>query len=169
MLTLQTSHLQLTINPDNTTWSLFPHLTQSLFGHRGPSLEDVQMGVYYRSGGGKTKSLTPGWRLRPEKVETVPSVHGPLRQIKLTSAIDRYGLRYSLVFALVEESPLMLWKITVDNRGSKPAYIDRLEMLNAGFVFVTGAPNAATVLGVGRQVIGKARGSIRPHSAHTTA
>ena len=164
MLTLQTSHLQLTINPDNTTWSLFPHLTKSLLGHRGSSLEDVQMGVYYRSGGGKTKSLTPGWRLKPEKVETVPSIHGPLRQVKLTSAIDRYGLRYSLVFALVEESPLMLWKITVDNRGSKPAYIDRLEMLNAGFVFITGAPNAATVLGVGRQVIGKSRGSIRPHS-----
>jgi alpha-galactosidase len=158
MINLQTSHLQLTINNDNSTWSLFTHL------HTGSSLEDVQMGVYYRSGGGSNKALTPGWQLRPSKVETVSSIHGPLKQVELDSAIDRYGLRYSLVFALAEDSPLMLWKITVDNRGSRPAYIDRLEMLNAGFIFVSGAPTAASVLGVGRQVIGKARGSIRPHS-----
>ncbi len=158
MLNLQTSHLQLTINPDNTTWSLFPHL------HTGSSLEDVQMGVYYRSGGGRIKALTPGWQLRPSKVETVASIHGSLKQVELTSAIDRYGLRYTLVFALAEDSPLLLFKLTVDNRGSRPAYIDRLEMLNAGFIFVSGAPTAASLLGVGKQVVGKARGSIRPHS-----
>lgn len=122
------------------------------------------MGVYYRSGGGQSKALTPGWQLRPDKMETVSSIHGPLKKVNLSSAVDHYGLRYTLVFALAEDSPLMLWKMTVDNRGSRPAYIDRLEMLNAGFIFVTGAPTAASMLGVGRQVVGKARGSIRPHS-----
>jgi alpha-galactosidase len=158
MISIQTSHLQLTVNSDNTTWSLFPH------HHSGSSLEDVQMGVYYRSGGGNSRALTPGWKLRPGKVEIIQSAHGPLRQLEMSSAIDRNGLRYTLVFALAEETPLMLWKITVDNRGSRPAYIERLEMLNAGFIFVSGAPTAASILGVGRQVVGKTRGSIRPHS-----
>lgn len=158
MFNIQSAHLQLTINTDNATWSLFPHQ------HSGASLEDVQMGVYYRSGGGSVKALTPGWKLRPGKLTTVPSVHGPLKQVELSSAIDRYGLRYTLIFALAEEAPLLLWKISVDNRGSRPAYIERFEMLNAGFVFVTGAPTAASLLGVGRQVVGRARGSVRPHS-----
>lgn len=152
---LQNSSLQFTIDPSRATWSLFER------SQKGPSLEDVQMGVFYHVRFTQFKSLSPGSPLWVGPQETVNSSHGPLRQVRLTSPADPNGLRFSITFALPEQHPILLWRLEVENGGNKPVYVDRLELMNAGFYYYP-ASFSAKSLNL-RQAIINRLSAIRPN------
>lgn len=154
MLNLKNSFLQFSLQPEKATWSLFDHHL------RGPSLEDVEIGVYYHRTGARFQGLRYGFSLTPGPVETVNSLQGPLRQVTATTAMDSNGLKYNLVFALPEGYPFLLWKITVENKGWRPAYIDRIEMLNAGYIYLPGGMYNQLSL----RSTNRTHGAIRPYS-----
>jgi alpha-galactosidase len=130
---LQNTYYQLTINLDLALWSLYG------FEKNDPVLKDIQMGVHYHTRYSSVSGLRPGTRLAVDGEKTISSPHGPLRQVELVSEPDKHGLSYRVIFALAEKAPLMLTKMIVENRGNRPLYLDRLEFLNAGFVYVTHA------------------------------
>ncbi len=155
MLTLQSPFYQLTINPKETTWSLYgPTLN-------GPSLEDVQLAVHYHLGNSSFKALKAGTHLLAGTVEDSVSLHGPLKKIVVRTPADQNGIRFSLEFALSEIYPLMLLKINVENRGPRPVYLDRMEFLNSGSPYAP-RPNPIAML-LGRREAPKfPHGAIRP-------
>jgi alpha-galactosidase len=95
------------------------------------------MGVYYQTNYGSVSGLKTGWPLAVESQSTISSPHGPLRQVELVSEPDKKGLSYRVIFALAEKEPLMLSKMQVKNQGKRPLFLDRLEFLNAGFVYIS--------------------------------
>ncbi len=153
MLTLKNSFLQFSIQPERAIWSLFHHQL------RGPSLEEVEMGVYYEQGRRQYQPFRKDFPFQPGPIRIIDSPHGPLQKVTLTSGSDPNGLRYQLDFALAELYPFLLWKITIENKGWKPVYVDRIELLNAGFIYAPGGTmNSLTLRSMNR-----ARGAVRPY------
>ena len=134
-ISIQSPYLQFTLDPDASTWSLHGTHTDS------PFLEDVWMQVKYHMG------LSSLWRNRTRKFqfldkwgkpriigpEPLPSVHGDLIQLVVEIGPDVNGILYRLVFALSEREPLFFWHLDISNEGRHPVYMDKIEMLRAGF------------------------------------
>jgi alpha-galactosidase len=157
MLTLQNPHYQLSINPQQPSWSLFGTSLS------GPSLEDVQMSVQYRQGDRSVRSLQSGQPLLGGGVQELSSPHGPLHALTLKSPADETGLRFTVIFALPDDHPLMLWKLIIDHRGSQPVQVDRIEMLKAGFIYTPKISPVNVLFGI-RTTRKFPHGSIRPNS-----
>jgi alpha-galactosidase len=156
-LTLQSPHLQLIIDPQTATWSLYSPKPD------GPSLDGVSQYVRYRRRHKKYRLLTkwPQPKISQEKVDS--SLHGPMQQASLEIGPDIHDLRYTLTYALPDQHPLMLWKLTINHQGSKPIHIKHIEMLSAGFFKKKRRlPQAGPVL-VNFSVAPSGRGAVRPH------
>ena len=132
---LESPHLQFTLNPEAATWSL--HGT-----HQGaPSIEDAWMQVRYRtpisallrSGRRNHQTLDKWIKPKVQGPEEITSPHGKLQQITVETGPDPNGLYYIIEFALAEEHPIFLWRLTVDNRSKYVVEIERLTMMQAGF------------------------------------
>ena len=124
---LQSPYLQLTINPNTATWSLYSSKKD------GPYLDGVTQQIRYRRRLKKFTTLNRWRNAQVSSVEQVSSPHGEIRQIQVKLAPDQNGLSSTLTFALTNEHPLMLWKVEINNQGNKPVHIDQIEMLSAGF------------------------------------
>ncbi len=153
--TLQNASLQFSFNPATSSWSLLgPQL-------KGPSIEDAQLNVHYHQGLGHAVVLGERRSLRMGAPKTVGSIHGPLRQVEMLSGLDSNGMSLGLIFALSEEHPLLLWKLSVTNRGRRPAYIDRLDMMSAGFIYLPNSISVPSMTGY-RSFYRGVRGAVRP-------
>jgi alpha-galactosidase len=97
------------------------------------------MGAYYRTRHSSISGLKPGTPLAVEGQKKTSSRHGPLLQLELVSDIDKNGLSFRVTFALVEKEPMMLCKMKVENHGNQAVYLERLEFINAGFVYIAHA------------------------------
>jgi alpha-galactosidase len=153
--TIQNSSLQFSYNPNGCTWDLAGSQTH------GPSVEGAQVNVRYHRGLEKPLVLGEQERLRMGTPRMVNSIHGPLRQVELLSGADSNSISFSLTFALPEDQPLLLWKMEVSNRGKRPVYIDRIDLLNAGFVYMPESISVPATAGY-HQVYRGARGVVRP-------
>jgi alpha-galactosidase len=117
------------------TFELFPEWANwSLSSKRFPglSLEKMRAEITYR----QRRKRVPGPAPRPFSITWVgnsSSVHGNLNTIRTGSEPDANGLQVRLEFALPEESPLLLWRLQVENDGQQPVFIERLEMCSAGY------------------------------------
>ena len=114
------------IDPGRSQWSL------SGRNDKAPALDGVNMLAIYRRGKSEFKALDRWLFSQISGPENIASMHGPQQQIKLISDGDPNGLRYTLSFALPENLPLFLWRISIENRGPDPIFLDRVEMLRAG-------------------------------------
>jgi alpha-galactosidase len=131
---LESPYLQININPEWSSWSLYGLESES------PFLEDVQMQVSYRMGlsslirnGQRTFHILEKWHNpQVQATKTISSLHGPLQQLVIETAPDINGIRCQIVFALAEQHPLFLWKMTISNTGRRPVDIERVDMLRAG-------------------------------------
>lgn len=132
---LQTPFLQFTLNPDTGTWSLNgTHLET-------PSLEDVWMRVNYRMGFSsvfrtrkwKFQFLEKWYKPRISSVGRISSNHGDLKQLAVEMGPDVNGISYRIEYALSEQHPLFLWRLSLSNNGLRGIQVDKIEMLRAGF------------------------------------
>ncbi|MBS1250673.1 MAG: Alpha-galactosidase [Chloroflexi bacterium] len=163
---LKTPFLQFTLDTKTAAWSLYS--TQE----NAPYLDGVKMRLHYQ-----TPRTWHGWRRKSAQAlktfkdpqitgpERVSSPHGDLQQLRLTLAPESCGLRSTLTFALAEEHPLFLWKISLENRGDRPVWIGKIEMLRAGFFpKKTFLPEAGPIT-LRRNIIPQGQGVVRPHPA----
>jgi alpha-galactosidase len=132
---LETPFLQFTLNPEAGTWSLNgTHLET-------PSLEDVWMRVNYRMGFSsffrtrkwKFQFLEKWYKPRISPVERIASKHGYLKRLAIEMGPDVNGINYKIEYALSEQHPLFLWRLTLFNNGRREIRVDKIEMLRAGF------------------------------------
>jgi alpha-galactosidase len=86
-----------------------------------------------RSGKLRHKSLDEWPKTNVHGPEEVTSPHGKLKQIIIDTGPDANGLYFRIEFALAEDHPIFLWRLTVDNRSQYAVKIDQLKMMQAGF------------------------------------
>ena len=161
---LQNPHLQFTFDHKKTSWSL--HSTQK----DAPYLDGVQMRLHYQipKPWHKLKrqtitALKTMRKLRFSGPEIVSSPHGNLQQLTLIPAPERCGLQITLTFALAEEHPLFLWKINLENTGEEPVWIERIDMLRAGFFPQKSFLPEPGPITLRKNIIPDEQGVIRPH------
>ena len=124
----ENSEIQLDINPLPARWSV------SSRHANGPILDHLQVNLGYRIGRRHKNSLDtwPDCSLIEEN--TLLPRHGPgkLVQLQVNSSPDQIAT--TITFALPEDYPFLLWKISVENRNSQPVNIEALELFSAGYI-----------------------------------
>jgi alpha-galactosidase len=131
--TLENALLQFSLDVGTARWSVasragFP-------AGKGAQVDHAQVGVTYRRGRGLFQALD-SWRSgQVDGPRQVASPHGPLRQLTVHSGRPQDPLSFTLIFALPEAEPFMLWQLAVENRGRQPVYLEQLELLSAGFIY----------------------------------
>lgn len=134
-ISLASPHFQFTLNPEAATWSL--HGTHQ----DAPSIEDAWMQVRYRipisallrSGRRRHKTLDEWRNPQIQGPGEIDSPNGKLQTITVETGPDSNGLYFIIEFALAEDHPLFLWRLTVDNRSKYWIEIERLTLMQAGF------------------------------------
>lgn len=126
MTTLTSLDYTLNLIPEQGVFSILPH------DERFPGIEDVRLEVVARHAGRVRHLLTDAWKV----VETqffaqTDSPHGNLQGVVLSLRPSESGLRVQLIFALLPEQPLVLWKIKLTNLSDSPTLVERLELLQA--------------------------------------
>ncbi len=159
--------LQLTLNPKTSTWSLYSSKENA------PYLDGVKMRLHYQAKPAawyavrkKSRQALETWKdPRITGPEEASSPHGELQQFTLTMAPERCGLHITLTFALPGEHPLLLWKINLENKGDNPIWIDRIDMLRAGFFPQKSLLPEPGPITMQKNILPGGQGVIRPHPA----
>jgi alpha-galactosidase len=133
---LENEFFAFEVDPNEAIWSLH--------GKSGPevAIEGVKMGLHYRRAGVKYRRLDSWPGCETCAVESAVTPIGPARQVMVKIRPDQNGLACRLTFALLEPQPLFLWKLEVENTGTQPVSLERLEMLRLGR---TGGPATAAI------------------------
>jgi alpha-galactosidase len=127
MFVIENSYFRFTCNPEYGCFDLQP------LNWPVPLLDSAKLGVAYRQDREGYASLSQTWQTFSGHETMAVDVHqGLLRQIEIESGADRQGVDVHIIFALAEDHPLFLWKISICNRGFQPVWIDQISMLNIG-------------------------------------
>jgi alpha-galactosidase len=139
---LENRALQFAVYPRASRWSAssrsWPHM----------ALENIQLGLHYRRGWSDQHVLDLWRNPTIAAVEKVPSPHGQLQQLRISIQVRDREVSCELVFAVPEDEPFLIWKCSIENRGSQPIFLDRMDLLSAGFVYPShaGLPGAVRLL-----------------------
>ncbi|TLN07760.1 hypothetical protein FDZ74_12535, partial [bacterium] len=124
MIELHNSTLNFIGDPDKGSFALQP-ADEAL-----PALWGARMRVLYRVKGRPVDLLADGWPVtNATSLPRSPSLLGLLNQVELQLAPDDNGLTGHITFALSDLLPMLLWKVSLENRGTEPLTLDRIEML----------------------------------------
>ncbi len=95
-----------------------------------PALWGARMRVLYRLKGRLVDLLADGWPVtNTTSLPRNPSLLGLLNQVDIQLAPDDNGLAGHITFALSDLLPMLLWKVSLENRGAEPLTLERIEML----------------------------------------
>jgi alpha-galactosidase len=124
----ENSAIHLEINPHIARWSAVSRQVN------GPALENLQVNLGYRTGRRRKNSLDlwPDYSLEDEQYQLPAHGPGKLVHLKLNSNPDQ--VHTTITFALPDQYPLLLWKISVENQGHQPVNIESLELFSAGYI-----------------------------------
>lgn len=120
--------LQLSLYPEQSCWDL-----KGVEG-RQPKLSGARLRVTYRKGLRRYTLLNRWPGCQVSEGRTVNSAHGPMQEVSLVFDPDENLMQARLTFAMPAEEPLLFWRVSVRNQGKTPVNMDRLELLNLGFV-----------------------------------
>ena len=134
MIVVQSTNLQLELDPAHSRWSL---------SSRQVSLHGAQLGVSYHLGRNRQQALGTWKAADVSKAQQVTTIHGLAHQMHIDFGADHNGLDVTLTFSLLESSPLLLWQLRLHNLGSQPIFLDRLDMLRGALRFAGPAPELA--------------------------
>lgn len=98
-----------------------------------PSLPDLlhaRLKLVYRLRGVKVECLSSSWQVlgKQKKMEHLPE-HGETELFTLDLSADEHGLACRLNFAIVQEHPLVLWKVELTHQGDDPVEIEAIHLL----------------------------------------
>jgi alpha-galactosidase len=127
----ENSAVQLEIHPSIARWSASSRYPNS------PSLGNIQLNLAYRQGRRREQILDrwPDYSL--SESEIIIGSHGPGKIIQLHTRSSRARIKTSISFALPTQHPVLLWKLTIENQGLKPVYIDKIELFSTGYIHRT--------------------------------
>jgi hypothetical protein len=143
MIALGSQFLDLSVSPEQATFSLsvLPdeslNITQARLAIETWPADCARIAPI---ADGRTRlwvDTWPGWAAG--EASWVNSVHGRLNCLRITLAPHPSGLRAAVEFALAEDHPLCLWRVTLENLGPAPAWVHRITLLQT--------PPGATRLG----------------------
>lgn len=124
---IHTPYFRLKFVPERGTFNLCPETSGM------PRLDDARLSVSYTAQGRPFTELESSWESCSARLaEGVETAHGPVTRIVFSTKPGAHGLSYNLTFALAEERPLFLWKMSVRNEGKYPVWIDQIKLLNIG-------------------------------------
>jgi alpha-galactosidase len=129
---IESPFASLTIDPAQGCWSVFPAASSS------PAIEGARMRVDYRCGRQQHSALQRWPERQVEPLHSTRSQHGSLPKVQVQFAPDACGLRSAIEFALPEDSPALFWRLSIENTGHQPVYLDRLTMLQVGPIYSEG-------------------------------
>jgi alpha-galactosidase len=122
---LQNSVFTLQLNPEKGTFSI---LTQ---GPKLPDIVNARLGVYFRQQGVSHSELASLWEGgQAGSVTTQSSEHGPVQTISFTAFSGADGVKFELTFGIVQEYPLVVWKVKVLNQSASPINIEKVMLLS---------------------------------------
>ena len=122
---LQNSIFRLEISPEKGTFSILP-LEEKFLPFNQSSVK-----VIYFAGNRKITSFDGPWQVSGSRHTLMrDTVHGDVDCVELDLAPDDHGIQAHLVFGIVQEYPLVIWKISLTNRGAAPVAVDRVVMLD---------------------------------------
>jgi alpha-galactosidase len=125
-ISINSTNIQFTLFPETGTWSL--HGTQQ----KDPFIEHAWMQLNYRCKKDRFDALHNWHGAEIQNQNSIDSPFGKLNQITVTLGPDRNQLHYMIEFALSEDFPLFLWRLTLENHGEQSLEIDRILMFQAG-------------------------------------
>ena len=117
---------QFSFNQQYNTWNLIAAESSA------PSIHNARVQVVYRQGGVRFYPLArTAWEASkdPQPAAALPGVG---QQITLEAGPDANGIACRLTFALPTDGPLFFWRVELENRGSQPVQVERIELLRAG-------------------------------------
>ncbi len=96
-----------------------------------PALHNVRLGVYFTKNGQNRVGLRDTWDGYAEGPAWYESgEHGKVKLVRYVVPCHTNAMSYEITFGVVEEYPLVVWKVKVLNQGADPIFVDRIEMLN---------------------------------------
>jgi alpha-galactosidase len=98
-----------------------------------PSFENSRLQISIQKNKRRVFLLNNGWDVYQLMKTTAESAHGKLHQLEFSVFHEDHSLVTRITFALCDDLPLFLWKISLENQSSQAIYVDSLEMLNLGF------------------------------------
>jgi len=124
---LESKNLSFAIDLSQSHWSLYPKKGKDVF------IENAKMNIAYRFQGSR-KQVFDDW-IAPQlsEVYILPSQHGDLQVLQLVSGQDVHGVSISIEFALSEQYPIFLWRLTLINQATQSIYPQRLTLLSTSF------------------------------------
>ncbi len=131
MPSLSNPYLHFSFDLNTGCWSLHPRAQET------PYLEEVRLGAAY-----KVRSKSVLWDgalddMRADAPVLVDSVHGCLTVLTIRGRARSYekapgGLRWDFEFALPEDRPFLLWRVTAHNAGERPLALEAIDLAVVG-------------------------------------
>lgn len=125
--TLHNTYLRLSLDPQNAAFDVE---SREL---RGAKISAARLGIRYNRRWQEHRLLEE-WSVQDSVKDTQESVHGALTRLQLKLKPDAHGIAPTLTFALPDDKGLLLWKIELENAGHDAIYLERLTLLQAGFL-----------------------------------
>ena len=99
-------------------------------GKEFTSLEKVRLGCVYRRRERRFERLTNAWQAEIIEQGMINTTeHGDIDQVTLQVPDDEFGIGFRVTFGIVQEYPLVIWKVELLNHGSLPVEIEKIDLL----------------------------------------
>ncbi len=141
MTHLENDIFKLTIEPGEGRFSIQPKDSKL------PGFSGGRLSLRYRTQEVNRKTTLTGWKeIEGSRKAADLEPHGRTEQISYLTAINADGLEVVLHFGIVLETPLVMWKVEVTNKGSFTVNFERIDLLevNEGDGGSVQSPDALT-------------------------
>lgn len=126
---LENRFIRLRVLPEMGLWNVEGRAQNT------PAIENAQVNYWCRRGWSRFR-FGDHWRESDRfSPLDIPVSYGAVHQQSFSISSSRAELGAFVSFVLPAESPFLLWRVEIENRGSDAVIIDNIEMLTAGFVY----------------------------------
>lgn len=124
MTHLENEIFRLTIEPAEGRFSVQPKDLKL------PGLSGARLSLRYRTRAGTQKTTLAGWNeIEGSRKVVNLEPHGRTEQISYLIPTNADGLEVTVYFGIVLETPLVIWKVEVTNKGKSAVNLERIGML----------------------------------------
>lgn len=94
------------------------------------SLHGIRLGCSYSINGKPFEAIEGEWLGNPPELKTIESTeHGIIETLVFQVSRDIHGIRTRLTIGILQEYPLVAWKLEVTNTGGDAVNIERIDLL----------------------------------------
>ncbi len=124
MTHLENDIFRLSIEPTEGRFSIQPK------DPKLPGFSGARLSMRYRTQGGNQKTKLTGWNEIEGSCKVADlELQGRTEQISYLVAMNADGLEVTLHFGIVLETPLVMWKVEVNNKGKSAVNFERIGLL----------------------------------------